>query len=333
MVAPARFDVEAIKARSDCRQIVAQDLGEGKRRGPRVVYRCPFHDDHTPSFVVRAEDWRCFGCGRHGSAIDWMMAYRSMSFVDACAALGGERVEQVEPVKPRPKPTAPTLTPPDDAWQAAGMAIVETAQRTLWSDAGAPALSYLRERRGLGDDIIERARLGYVPGHFTDWVEMAGQKVPCGIVIPWIVESNLWMVKVRRAAGKIKYQQVAGGKAGALYWIDQVTADDAIMIVEGEFDALTINQSWMCSAVALGSANNPLHARWFDRLLLAPKLLARMDDDEAGRKAAASLAALSRRIVTVQVPAPFGDVNEMGTADSAQLMAWLTEVVYGDESG
>jgi hypothetical protein len=37
--------------------------------------------------------------------------------------------------------------------------------------------------------------------------------VPCGITIPWYADGALWGIKVRRAAGEIRYQQVSGGKS------------------------------------------------------------------------------------------------------------------------
>ena len=48
--------------------------------------RCPFHDDSHPSmsFTHRHNTWRCFACGAHGSAIDLVMRYSSLSFPDAC---------------------------------------------------------------------------------------------------------------------------------------------------------------------------------------------------------------------------------------------------------
>ncbi len=65
--------------------------------------------------------------------------------------------------------------------------------------------------RGLSEAIIAAAQLGYIPGKPTEWKEVDGLKVPCGIAIPWYADGALWGIKVRRAAGEQRYQQVSDG--------------------------------------------------------------------------------------------------------------------------
>jgi hypothetical protein len=60
-------------------------------------------------------------------------------------------------------------------------------------------------------DTVRQARLGYVHGSPRAWQRVAGLDVPCGITIPWWEAETLWAVKVRRAKGALKYQQIAGG--------------------------------------------------------------------------------------------------------------------------
>jgi len=51
---------------------VAARLTELRGSGNSLSGRCPFHDDHNPSFVVwpDIQKWRCYGCGLHGDVID-----------------------------------------------------------------------------------------------------------------------------------------------------------------------------------------------------------------------------------------------------------------------
>ncbi len=64
--------------------------------------------------------------------------------------------------------------------------------------------------------------------------------VPCGITIPWYAEGALWGIKVRRAAGKQRYQQVSDGNIrGCLYLADHIQAGLPLILTEGEFDTLT----------------------------------------------------------------------------------------------
>ena len=63
--------------------------------------------------------------------------------------------------------------------------VVSIAEDTLWSSAGERALTYLLDR-GLSTTTIRQARLGFLPGDFREWREIAGLNVPCGITIPWV---------------------------------------------------------------------------------------------------------------------------------------------------
>ena len=63
--------------------------------------------------------------------------------------------------------------------------------------------------------------------------------MPCGILIPWVVEDAIWGIKVRRVAGAQRYQQVGGGNIrGCLYLADRILPRMPLIITEGEFDAL-----------------------------------------------------------------------------------------------
>lgn len=53
---------------------------------------CPFHKEKTPSFTVNEDKgfYHCFGCGAHGSAIDFVMNTDGLSFPEAVERLAGE---------------------------------------------------------------------------------------------------------------------------------------------------------------------------------------------------------------------------------------------------
>lgn len=101
-------------------------------------------------------------------------------------------------------------------WQAAAERVVSQAEDWLWSAVGEPALTYLLGR-GLTEQTIRAARLGYIPGDFRAWQHIDGLNVPCGITLPWFAADALWAVKVRRAAGVPKYRQIAGGTSIGTY--------------------------------------------------------------------------------------------------------------------
>ena len=60
-----------------------------KKQGKNHHACCPFHNEKTPSFTVNSERqfYYCFGCGAHGNAIDFLMNYDKLDFVEAIEEL------------------------------------------------------------------------------------------------------------------------------------------------------------------------------------------------------------------------------------------------------
>ena len=81
-----RLDSPAIKDRSDLAAVATACLGSpGKRQGRHLLFLCPFHDDHHPSFKVDPERrrWHCWSCGIHGDAFDLVMKLQGVAFPEA----------------------------------------------------------------------------------------------------------------------------------------------------------------------------------------------------------------------------------------------------------
>lgn len=298
-------DTTRIKESYDLRRIVEQDLGQPPvRSGQAHLYKCPFHNERKGhSLVVWADGYRCFGkCDTSGDLFDWLMTYRRLSFSEALAALGEDR-DPVVKRETQPIMQSITTEPPSFEWQTAAREVVSIAEDALWSSEGERALTYLLER-GLSTKTIREARLGFVPGDFREWREIAGLNVPCGIVLPWFAADALWAVKVRRAYGEPKYVQIAGGSSHGLYNADRLHANQVALFCEGEFDALLVEQEAGClvSPVTLGSAAARLTARWYGELVGHRTLLVAYDRDEAGRRGTERLLKLSPRFKPMPLP-------------------------------
>ena len=64
---------------------VISDFVSLKRRGANYIACCPFHNEKTPSFYVSPAKgiYKCFGCGKSGTAVGFVMEHESMTYVEA----------------------------------------------------------------------------------------------------------------------------------------------------------------------------------------------------------------------------------------------------------
>jgi DNA primase len=77
-----------IKARVDLTELIGRSVPL-KRSGSSYRGLCPFHQEKTPSFYVFPASyvWVCFGCGKKGSAFDWLMEREHLDFGEALRSL------------------------------------------------------------------------------------------------------------------------------------------------------------------------------------------------------------------------------------------------------
>lgn len=331
-------DLAGLKAQHDLRQWVTRDLGQPNRHsGKWWLWRCPFHQEDTPSFGVTKTGYKCFGCGESGDLFAWFQKYHGLDFKAVLVKLEAPALspEPGSPIQAQDYgQQSPLAEPPDGHWQMNALELVTEAEELLWGASGDRALKYLHER-GFSDETIRRARLGYHPGKPWDGGRIGGRKwhniwVAHGILIPVFAEDVLWGIKVRRADGKPKYVWASGGGgASALYGADEVQLGGPLLVVEGELNALSAVQTAgdLLGVVSLGSASSTLNVRWMSLLASCSPLLVCLDQDGAGDKGAAALSGLSGRIRRITVPPPHKDLNEMLQVQPEGIHLWLEGIL------
>jgi len=214
---------------------------------------------------------------------------------------------------------------------------IEHASRYLWSANGIHALDYLYHR-GLTDETIKSARLGYSPKdryEKPEWwgltsIDTKAVFIPRGILIPWQAKGHLWNIRVRRANGSWDRYHAIAGSSNGLYGADNVTYRYPAIITEGEFDALILGQAIgaMSAVVATGSVKGSRAVQWVGLLALASQVLVAYDADIAGDENAPywlSLLEQAKRWRPL-----WGDINQMAQ-DGVDLKAWATLGLYGLE--
>lgn len=261
--------------------------------------RCGGHD----RFITRPETGqftcatRASGCGWHGDCLDFLKDYCNMSHAEACEVLQLENNADYVPSKPPQNVQSGKEQPPCEGWQTMGKDLVERAVGALWSPSGKDMLDYLHGR-GLGDEIIKKKKLGYVPlqkdgkyfeSELEDWgldpATSAKDKVrvPDGILIPWFDGSVLWRLAIKRPGKEQSYGQVLGSGEG-LYGVSGIQYEFPAMIVEGEICCMSVEQECgdLVSCVATGSTTRGRLAHWVAELNLASHVLQSFDEDDSG---------------------------------------------------
>ncbi|CAM3505351.1 DNA primase [Vibrio aerogenes CECT 7868] len=137
-----------------------------KKKGKNYTACCPFHNEKTPSFSVSQEKqfYHCFGCGAHGNAIDFMMEYERLEFVEAIeelASLLGIDVprEQTPASQGQQRPQANQQQKRSQYELLEQIAVFYFQQ--LKKSSGKIAIEYLKDR-GLSKEIIQKFGIGYV---------------------------------------------------------------------------------------------------------------------------------------------------------------------------
>jgi DNA primase len=169
---------------------VVGDFVSLKRRGSDFVACCPFHNEKTPSFHVSPSRgiYKCFGCGKAGSSVNFLMEYEHLTYVEALRYLAKkyhieiqEREETAEDIARRQRSESLHL-----AAEFAQKFFVESLQK---DEGRAIGLQYFHSR-GLEDATILKYGLGWSPrarNSLLDAARAAGYKdeymVGAGVVI------------------------------------------------------------------------------------------------------------------------------------------------------
>jgi len=137
-----------------------------KKRGTNYIGNCPFHNEKTPSFTVSPtkEIYKCFGCGKSGRAIDFVMEHEKYSYPEALRWLAARYNIEIEETETSPEIKQQQLTS-ESLYAINNFAQKFFTQQLFDTDEGKMiALSYLKER-GFREDILHKFQIGYNPDH------------------------------------------------------------------------------------------------------------------------------------------------------------------------
>ena len=172
MPIPERF-LDELMARTDIVDLVSESVRLTKK-GNSYWGCCPFHSEKTPSFhvVPDRQMYKCFGCGKGGGAINYVMELENLSFREAVEVLakraGMEMPEDVRGHSAGARQRREKLL-------AINKQAARVFHRWLYEPEGAQGLDYLR-RRGLSQRTLTRFGLGFAPNRWDALIEAMAQE-------------------------------------------------------------------------------------------------------------------------------------------------------------
>ena len=318
-----RATVEKIKDAANIVDVVSEFVSL-RKRGANYTGLCPFHNEKTPSFFVSPArgTCHCFGCGKGGNAVTFIMEHEQMTYPEALRWLANKYHIEIQERE---------LTDEERREQSEreSMFIINEwaakyfeQQLQTEGEGTTYGLPYFRSR-GFRDDIIAKFRLGYdlqsrfalpdaakAQGYQPEYLLKTGicyqndrgeliDRYAGRVVFPWIglsgkvVGFTARVLDSRTKGVNMKYVNSPDSdiyhKAHELYGIYQakkaIVKNDRVYLVEGQADVISMHQAGIENVVAgSGTALSFPQIHMLHRLTSNITLI--YDDDAAGLHAA-----------------------------------------------
>ena len=160
-----------------------------KKRGVNLIGLCPFHDEKTPSFYVSPAKgiYKCFGCGKGGHSVNFVMEKELMSYPDALRQLA--KKYNIEIVEEEQSPEQlQSQNDRESLFVVSSFAQKHFTENLYNTDEGkSVGLGYFKER-GFRDDIIQKFQLGYNLNHRSAFTDIA---IATGYKLEYLVKAGL----------------------------------------------------------------------------------------------------------------------------------------------
>lgn len=271
---------------------VIQDYVKLKKVAGDYIGLCPFHKEKTPSFKVsKAKDiYKCFGCGKSGDSIDFLMEHENINYIQAIKLLAVKYnipLDETLNYTPYEKPV-PRLEKP----------LSDTVQ-------------YF-QKRGISNNTL--LSLGVTES--IEWMPAAGKEVKA-ICFNYIRERELINIKFR---AKDKDFKLSKNAELIFYNIDAIADNNEAVIVEGEIDCLTLHECGITNVVSVPNGTPPsgqIQLKYLDNCWQEfenkTKIIIFVDNDDPGKHLKEELARRlgKDRCWMVEYPEGCKDANEV----------------------
>jgi twinkle protein len=250
--------IEAVKAKMNVSDVVG-DFVKLKKNGPNYTGLCPFHKEKTPSLTVSTSKgiFKCFGCGKGGNSIDFLIEHEKLDYIGSIKWLANRYNIELEEdgkefVKPQPR--------------------LEKISKEF-------IVGF--EKRGISNDTILR----FGVSEAIEWMPGAKAEVKA-LCFNYYRGEELVNIKFR---AKGKDFKLAPSAELIFYNINAIQDEETAVIVEGEFDCMTMHECGVYNSVSVpngaakGSQKLPYLDNCYQYFAGKRKIILAVDNDEPGQ--------------------------------------------------
>ena len=302
-------NIQDIKEKADIVEVI-QSFIPLRKNGANYISKCPFHDENTPSFVVnqRKNIFHCFGCNEGGNAIDFVMKYEKIDFVNAVLKVANICNVEVQENKIYSKKDLDCI----EIQERLEILCQRSTQKLLQHDK----LCQYLEKRGIKRELFSVYKLGLCLDK-QEVIKIMGYEasIKIGLITDkgYLFFANRLLFFICNAKGHIvgisgrihhynnftKSPKYINSKESMLYKKSQILYNlhfalqimkehkkNEMYIVEGYIDALTCNLLGIPSVALCGTAFNTNHLTLINKYIdEKTKIYLALDSDKAGIEA------------------------------------------------
>ena len=155
--------IQQITNRIDIIDVVGEFV-KLKKRGTNFIGNCPFHNEKSPSFTVSPakEIYKCFGCGKSGNTITFLMEHEKYSYVESLRWLAARYNIEIEETESSPAQKLAQQVA-DSLYAINNFAMDFFAKQYWETEAGESIAQSYMQHRGFLKPIVEKFKIGYNP--------------------------------------------------------------------------------------------------------------------------------------------------------------------------
>ena len=155
--------IQQITSRIDIIDVVGEFV-KLKKRGTNFIGNCPFHNEKSPSFTVSPskEIYKCFGCGKSGNTITFLMEHEKYSYVESLRWLAARYNIEIEETETSPAQKIAQQVA--DSLYAINHFAMDFFAKQYWETSSGEAIAQTyMQHRGFLKPIVEKFKIGYNP--------------------------------------------------------------------------------------------------------------------------------------------------------------------------